>query len=94
MGILESFQLLKVTQDSTIKEVREAYWGMALTNHPDHGGDTQRFQELVDAYREVIHFAENAPCAHCKDGYTITIDRNFHTLTVPCAFCMGSGLRG
>ena len=91
----KSLEILGVTPDSTVREVRGAYWAKAFKTHPDHdGGSVEGFQELVNAYQEVIKYADNVPCPHCVGGIIKTMDHKFRAINEPCSHCMGSGKRG
>lgn len=41
---------LGLTSKATTLEVKQAYRTLAMTTHPDHGGDAAEFRELVAAY--------------------------------------------
>ena len=95
MMLAESLNILGLKHSALVKDVREAYWSMAMKAHPDHiGGSVEAFQTLVSAYQEVLSFIQNAPCDYCIEGYTYALDKNFHKLRMPCAHCMGTGRRG
>ena len=44
--------VLGVTRDVTPAELKLAYRRRARETHPDHGGDAESFQKVVQAYRE------------------------------------------
>ncbi len=51
------YHILGVPQTATIKEIEKAYKKLALIHHPDKGGSSERFQEIVKAY-EILHDEE------------------------------------
>jgi curved DNA-binding protein len=44
------YQTLGVEQTATQDEIKRAFRKLASQHHPDKGGDTQRFQEIQEAY--------------------------------------------
>ena len=46
-------EVLGVGPDATGPEVTEAFRRFALRHHPDRGGDADRFQSGLDAYRRL-----------------------------------------
>ena len=44
------YELLGVEKTATYDEIRKAFRKLALKNHPDRGGDKEKFQELNAAY--------------------------------------------
>ena len=44
------YKLLGVEKTATYDEIRKAFRKLALKNHPDRGGDKDKFQELQGAY--------------------------------------------
>ena len=60
------YELLGVDKKASYDEIRKAFRKLALKNHPDRGGDKEKFQELNAAYevlsdkekREVVQEAK------------------------------------
>ncbi len=44
------YNLLQVEKTATMDEIRKSFRKLALKNHPDRGGDKEKFQELQNAY--------------------------------------------
>ena len=89
-----SCEVLGITTEASVHEVKQAYRTLAVTMHPDAGGDVALFTALNDAYQEVLAYAMNAPCPSCIDGYVSHVSASFKVSKVPCTVCMGTGRRG
>ena len=46
-------ELLGVRPNATVPEVTDAFRRFALRHHPDRGGDVERFQDGLEAYRRL-----------------------------------------
>jgi DnaJ-class molecular chaperone len=44
------YQILGVEKSATADQIKQAFRRLASQHHPDKGGDTQRFQEVQEAY--------------------------------------------
>mgnify|MGYP000099845964 CR=1 FL=1 len=44
------YELLEVNQNATDAELKKAYRKKALKEHPDKGGDPEKFKEITKAY--------------------------------------------
>lgn len=53
--VLNPYELLGVTPNSTCQEVRKRYYALACLCHPDRGGTNDQMQTLHNAYQYVIH---------------------------------------
>jgi DnaJ-class molecular chaperone len=51
------YETLSVKQDASPDEIRKAYRNLARVNHPDKGGDAEKFKEIGQAY-EVLNDPE------------------------------------
>ena len=45
------YRILGVRRDATPEQIKAAYRARAKKLHPDHGGDKEKFQELLHAYQ-------------------------------------------
>lgn len=44
------YELLEVDKTATIEQIRKAFRKKALKEHPDKGGDPEKFKEITGAY--------------------------------------------
>ena len=51
------YETLNVNKDASVDEIRKAYRNLARVNHPDKGGDAEKFKEIGQAY-EVLNDPE------------------------------------
>eukprot|EP00237_Pycnococcus_provasolii_P014122 CAMPEP_0205961352 /NCGR_PEP_ID=MMETSP1459-20131121/66491_1 /ASSEMBLY_ACC=CAM_ASM_001120 /TAXON_ID=41880 /ORGANISM="Pycnococcus provasolii, Strain RCC931" /LENGTH=68 /DNA_ID=CAMNT_0053334057 /DNA_START=29 /DNA_END=232 /DNA_ORIENTATION=- len=56
-GSTKFYDLLNVTPTATPEEIKKAYRKAAIKNHPDKGGDPEKFKEISTAY-DVLQDAE------------------------------------
>jgi curved DNA-binding protein len=47
---MDHYSTLGVSRDASQEEIKKAYRKLAMTHHPDKGGDPTEFQKLNDAY--------------------------------------------
>lgn len=47
--------ILDLPPDASRKQIRQRYQTLALTHHPDRGGNVQDFQEITQAYEKLKH---------------------------------------
>lgn len=76
-----AYQTLGITPAATQVEVRDAYWALARIHHPDAGGDTGAFTELVLAYNLLIE-------KKSRKNY----DKKLDLTMKKCSKCEGIGL--
>ena len=50
---MDYYKILGVPRDASEQDIKTAYRKMAAKHHPDRGGDTQKFQEVEEAYRNL-----------------------------------------
>ena len=50
---MDYYKILGVERNATEQDIKQAYRRQAAKHHPDRGGDTQRFQEVEEAYRNL-----------------------------------------
>lgn len=59
------WEVLGVSIDADIKEVTKAYRSMALKNHPDRGGSSDKMVEITWAYEVIMDPALNYQAQYC-----------------------------
>ncbi|MBD3300714.1 MAG: DnaJ domain-containing protein [Candidatus Moranbacteria bacterium] len=52
------FKILKIKQNSSPQEIKEAYWKLAHKYHPDKGGNKKIFITINHAYKQALHYEE------------------------------------
>jgi curved DNA-binding protein CbpA len=52
------YKVLGVSNDATLKEIRRAYLKLSMVEHPDKGGDAERFAAVQKAYAVLTSEAE------------------------------------
>jgi len=50
----ESYEVLGISQEATLIEVKKAYRSLAKKYHPDIGGNEEHFKKINDAYQSLI----------------------------------------
>jgi DnaJ family protein A protein 2 len=58
------YSALGVSRDASVEEIKRAYRKEALTNHPDRGGDKEKFQRLQAAYEVLSNPERRAAYDH------------------------------
>ncbi len=48
----ECFNVLNFTEVPTMDELKKRYRTLAKENHPDRGGDPEKFEQITKAYKE------------------------------------------
>ena len=46
----EYYKILNVPITATIPEIKKSYYKLALTHHPDKGGDADQFKKITEAF--------------------------------------------
>lgn len=50
---LTNYEILKISKNSSISEIKTAFKKLALIHHPDKGGDIDEFNKIQKAYQEL-----------------------------------------
>lgn len=51
---MNPYQVLGISSQVDLKEVKQAYKKLCLKYHPDNGGDETKFHEVNQAYQMII----------------------------------------
>jgi len=54
-----SLEVLGLPVFVTFKEIRERYRELSKKLHPDHGGEREEFERIVEAYEKLKAYAES-----------------------------------
>ena len=65
----------KQPKDCTVEELRAAYKSSALANHPDKGGDAERFKMISEAYVKLMELKDAKGAKDAKDAKNKTTKR-------------------
>lgn len=57
---MNPYEVLGITPESTPEEIKAAYRKAARANHPDHGGDLEKFKQVQQAYEELTDADEES----------------------------------
>ncbi len=86
------FEKLGLLPDATVSQVKDKYFELAKTLHPDHGGDAVKFHEMHLAYNAALAIASKPKiCQPCGGRGKTTIRKGFATMDLMCQVCRGTG---
>lgn len=101
------YSVLGLKNTSTTEEVKKTYHKLAMKNHPDKGGDSEKFKAISQAYDEILksrnnptqpHFRQNVSPFHQAFQSTRNCKPNHlqkiilvKTLIVPISFAFSGG---
>lgn len=84
--------LLGLEPTATAQDIKSRWRVLARLNHPDHGGDSDAFIKLHEAYKRAMKFASNPiVCPDCQGRRRIYTNHGFATTTLTCKTCKGTG---
>lgn len=53
---IDSFKLLELSDDATVDDVKNSFRRLSMVNHPDKGGDSDKFMEIVGAKNKCLAY--------------------------------------
>lgn len=88
---MDCFRLLDLDDSASADQVETKWRELRSVHHPDRGGDPDKFDQLLKAYREAKAFAqEPATCPTCKGTGTEVRSSGFMVVNMICTQCGGS----
>ena len=69
------YKILNVDKTATEKEIKKQYRTLAMINHPDKGGDSEKFKDIAEAY-EVLSNPEKRK-QYDNPGYHFDFNQHF-----------------
>ena len=54
---ITSFEVLGVSEDSSVDDINSAFRSLAMKHHPDHGGNAEVFRKIVEAKNKCLAYA-------------------------------------
>lgn len=88
---MNPFQVLDLQDTASADEVEQRWRELRKSAHPDHGGDADRFDELLKAYRLAkAEASAPATCPACAGLGTVPHSSGFHVVMITCPTCHGN----
>jgi len=91
--MIDPYKILGVEPGASEKEIKKAYRKLALKNHPDQGGDEEKFKQINEAYTALANKDSSPPNAgHHSQHHNININDLFNGTVGPFADIFGQGV--
>lgn len=81
--VSQYYEILQLPESASLMDIKKAYRKLALKNHPDRGGDLDKFKDVTEAY-EVLCAVKETQVAESED-YTeiaVTLERGTRGLGI------------
>lgn len=59
-GDTKYYELLEVPQTASTEEIKQSFRNLVIKNHPDKGGDAEKFKEITHAYEILVNTEKRA----------------------------------
>lgn len=80
---MDPFKVLSIPVSATDAEIESAYRRACMAHHPDRGGDSSAFVDVVAAYRDL----QKRRCAACGGTGRVTVRQGFFATEEKCQKC-------
>jgi DnaJ-class molecular chaperone len=94
---MDYYQTLGVAENASQDEIKQAYKKLAMKNHPDRGGDTNKFQEISQAYDTLGDAQKRTQYDAQKNGFNPfhqNMGGGFQDVGEMFSFAFGPGFAG
>jgi DnaJ-class molecular chaperone len=94
---MDYYQTLGVAENASQDEIKQAYKKLAMKNHPDRGGDTNKFQEISQAYDTLGDAQKRTQYDAQKNGFnpfSHNMGGGFQDVGEMFSFAFGPGFAG
>jgi DnaJ-class molecular chaperone len=76
---MDPYKVLGVQKGGSDKDIKQAYRKLAMKNHPDKGGDAEKFKEVAEAYETL----SNSQKRQQYDNFgSVNIDMDFDPMNI------------
>lgn len=90
----EAEELLGLGKQPSKDEIIQAFKTHVKEQHPDGGGSSDAFSELMAARNLLLQHLVNEPCGACRGtGRKRAAAKSFSAQTTKCKSCDGTGVR-
>lgn len=70
--MISSYNILGLTLNASLDEVKERFRALAKLHHPDRGGDSEQFKQIYEAYVKIVENYKNEESVQNKFKWSTT----------------------